>query len=221
MLSSKSVFSLSSFTLIKRLFISSSLSAIRVVSSAYLKLLIFLLAILLFQLVIHWVWHFTLMCSVYKLNKQGVNYTALMYSFLNFEPVHCSMSGSVVSWSIYRFLRRQVGWSGIFITLRIFQFVMLHKIKDFRIVNEAEVDVFLELPAISMTQQMAIWSLVPPPLWNSASTSGFFFFLYCWNLVWRILSTTLLACEMTAAVWWFEHSLALPFFGTGMKTDLF
>ena len=44
MLSFKPVFSLSSFTLIKRLFSSSSLSAIWVVSSAYLKLLIFLLA---------------------------------------------------------------------------------------------------------------------------------------------------------------------------------
>ena len=42
MLSYKSAFSLSSFTFIKRLFNSSSLSAIRVVSSAYLRLLIFL-----------------------------------------------------------------------------------------------------------------------------------------------------------------------------------
>ena len=38
MLSFKPTFSLSSFTFIKRLFISSSLSAIKVVSSAYLKL---------------------------------------------------------------------------------------------------------------------------------------------------------------------------------------
>ena len=44
MLSFKQIFSLSSFTFIKRLFSSSSLSAIRVVSSAYLRLLIFLLA---------------------------------------------------------------------------------------------------------------------------------------------------------------------------------
>ena len=41
MLSFKPTFSLSSFTFIKRLFSSSSLSAIRVVSSAYLRLLIF------------------------------------------------------------------------------------------------------------------------------------------------------------------------------------
>ena len=43
----KQLFSLFSFTLIKRLFSSSLLSAIRVVSSACLRLLIFLLAILI------------------------------------------------------------------------------------------------------------------------------------------------------------------------------
>ena len=46
-LSFKPVFSLSSFTLIKRLFSSSSFSAIRVVLSAHLRLLIFLLHALL------------------------------------------------------------------------------------------------------------------------------------------------------------------------------
>ena len=47
MLSFKPTFSLSTFTFIKRLLSSSSLSAIRVVSSAYLRLLIFLPAILI------------------------------------------------------------------------------------------------------------------------------------------------------------------------------
>ena len=47
MLSFKPTFSLSPFTFIKRLLSSSSLSAIRVVLSAYLRLLIFLLAILI------------------------------------------------------------------------------------------------------------------------------------------------------------------------------
>ena len=47
MLSYKPTFSFSSFTFIKRLFSSLSLSAIRVASSAYLKLWIFLLAILI------------------------------------------------------------------------------------------------------------------------------------------------------------------------------
>ena len=35
------------------------------------------------------------------------------------------------------------------------------------------------------------------------------------------MSITLLACEMSAIVPWFEHSLALPFFGIEMKTDFF
>ena len=47
MLSFKPTFSVSSFTFIKRLFSSSSFSVIRVVSSAYLRLLIFLPAILI------------------------------------------------------------------------------------------------------------------------------------------------------------------------------
>ena len=47
MLSFKPIFSLSFFTFIKRLFRSSSFSAIRVASSAYLRLLIFLPAILI------------------------------------------------------------------------------------------------------------------------------------------------------------------------------
>ena len=53
----KPTFSLSSFTFIKRLFSSSLLSAIRVVSSAYLRLLVFLSSYW-FQLVLHPTQHF-------------------------------------------------------------------------------------------------------------------------------------------------------------------
>ena len=35
-------------------------------------------------------------------------------------------------------------WSGILISLSIFQFVMIHTVKGFSIVNKAEVDAFLE-----------------------------------------------------------------------------
>ena len=35
-------------------------------------------------------------------------------------------------------------WSHIPISLRIFQFVVVHTVKGFRIVNEAEINVFLE-----------------------------------------------------------------------------
>ena len=69
---------------------------------------------------------------------------------------------------------------------------------------------------------LAIWSLVPLPFLNPAWTSGNSQFTYYWrSLAWRILSITLLACEMSAIVWQFQHSLALPLFGIGMKTDLF
>ena len=72
MLSFKPGFSLCSFTFIKRLFSYSSLSAIRVVSSAYLRLLIFLPAIFIpacgsSSPAFH------MMYSAYKLNKQGDN----------------------------------------------------------------------------------------------------------------------------------------------------
>ena len=36
-------------------------------------------------------------------------------------------------------------WSGIPISFRIFQFVVIYKVKGFGIFNKAEVDVFLEL----------------------------------------------------------------------------
>ena len=58
MLSFKPAFSLFSFTLIKRLSSSSSLSTVRAVSSAYLRLLIFVLGVLI-PAWIHPVWHFT------------------------------------------------------------------------------------------------------------------------------------------------------------------
>ena len=68
---------------------------------------------------------------------------------------------------------------------------------------------------------LPIWSLIPLPLENPACISGSSQFMYCWSLAWRILNITLLACEMSAIVWYFEHSLALPFFVIEMKTDLF
>ena len=44
----------------------------------------------------------------------------------------------------YRFLRRQVTWSGIPISKNFPQFVVIYTVKDFSVVNEAEIDVFLQ-----------------------------------------------------------------------------
>ena len=51
---------------------------------------------------------------------------------------------TVTSWTAYGFLRGQVRWFGIPISFRIFQFVVIHIVKGFGIVNEAELDIFLE-----------------------------------------------------------------------------
>ena len=83
-------FSLYSFTFIKRLFSSSLLSAIWVVSSTYLRLLIFLLAILISTCVSSSP-GFLMMHSAYKLNKQGNNIQSWRTPFpiLNQSIVPC------------------------------------------------------------------------------------------------------------------------------------
>ena len=108
MLSFKPAFSLSSFTFIRRLFSSSSLSAIRLLSSAYLRLLIFLLTILILDcascnLAFH------MMYSACKLNKQGDNIQLWYTPFLiwNQSIVTCPIL-TFASWPAYRFLRKQV-----------------------------------------------------------------------------------------------------------------
>ena len=53
---------------------------------------------------------------------------------------------------------------------------------------------------------LAIWYLIPLPFLKPAWTSGSSQFMYWWNLSWRILSITLLVCEMSAncvVVWVF------------------
>ena len=69
-----------------------------------------------------------------------------MYSFSCLEPsvVPCPVL-TVASWPTYRLLMRQVKWSGILISFRIFQFIVIHTVKGFGIVNKAEIDVFLGL----------------------------------------------------------------------------
>ena len=101
-------FSLSSFTIFKRLFSSSSLSAIRVVSFVYLGLLIFLPAVLISV----YVWSspaFLMVSSAYKLNKQGDNIQPWPTHFpvLNLSIVPCLFL-TVASWLAYSLVRRQV-----------------------------------------------------------------------------------------------------------------
>ena len=120
MLSFKPSFSLFSFTLIKRLFSSSSVSAMRVVSYTYLRLLIFLPTILILACASSSP-AFLMIYSAYTLNKQGGKIQPWHTPFLiwNQSVVPCPVL-TVASWPAYRFLRRQIRWSGIPISLRIF-----------------------------------------------------------------------------------------------------
>ena len=133
MLSFKPTLSLSSFIFIKRLF-SSLLSSIRVVSSAYLRLLIFLQAILIppcpsYSLAL---W---MMFSLYKLNKQGDNVQPWHTPFPIWnQSVDPCLVLTIASWSAYRFLKKQVRWYGIPIP----QFVVIYTVKGFGIINKAK-----------------------------------------------------------------------------------
>ena len=105
MLSFKPTFSLSSFTFTKRLF-SSSLSALSMVSSAYLRLLIFLPAILIIACA-SLSPAFFLMYSAYKLNKQGDNIQPwhTPFQIWNQSVGPCPVL-TVAFWPAYRFLKK-------------------------------------------------------------------------------------------------------------------
>ena len=120
MLGFKPDFSTLLFHFIKRLFISSSLSAIRVGSSAYLRLLILLREILIPACASSSpAYH--IMYSAYKLYRQGDNIQPwqTLFPIWNQSVVPCPVL-TVASWPAYRFLRRQVRWFGIPISWRIF-----------------------------------------------------------------------------------------------------
>ena len=60
------------------------------------------------------------------------------------------MSSSVSSWPTYKFLRRQVKVVWYPLLFENFpEFVVIHTVKGFIIVNEAEADIFLEFPCFS------------------------------------------------------------------------
>ena len=89
-----------------------------------------------------------MMYFAYRLNKQGDNIQPWSTAFpiWNQSVVPCLVL-TVAFWPAYRFLRRQVRWSGIPVSLRIFQFVVIYTAKGFSVFSEAEVDVFVEYPS--------------------------------------------------------------------------
>ena len=108
-------------------------------SSAYLRLLIFLPVILILDCASSSP-SFPMMYSVYKLNKQGDNIQPWRTPFpiWNQSVVLCPVL-TVASWPACIFLKMQVRWSTVPISFRIFQFVVVHTVK------KVEVDVFFFL----------------------------------------------------------------------------
>jgi len=85
------------------------------------------------------------MYSAYKLNKKGDNIQPWCTPFPTWNQyVVPRMVLTVSSWPAYRFLKMQLRCYGLPNSWRIFQFVVIHTVKGFSVVNEAEVDVFLE-----------------------------------------------------------------------------
>ena len=96
--------------------------------------------------------------TLYHLSHQGSLSRVKIYSLivlLSQFSTSCSMSSSNYCFlTCIKFLRRQVRWSGGPISLRIFQFVVIHTVKGFSVVNEAEIDFFfLNSLAFSVIQQ--------------------------------------------------------------------
>ena len=142
------------------------------------------------------------------------------FPILNQFVVPCLIL-TVASWPAYRFLRRQERWSGIPISLRFFQFVVIHTVKDFNLVSEAEVDIFLKFSCF-LCDLTDVGNLV---FGSSAFSKSSLYIMFSVHV---LLKPSLKGFEHYLASIWkecncvkFEHSLALPLSGTRMKTDLF
>ena len=102
------------------------------------------------------------------------------------------------------------------------QFVVIHTVKSFHIVNETEIDVFLGFPCF-FYDPVYVGNLIAGSAFYKSKS-------YIWKLTVHILLKptlkdfehfALLPCEMSTIVQKFEHSLTLSFFGIEMKTDIF
>ena len=147
-----------------------------------------------------------------------------MYSFPNFEPVHCSMSGSnccfLTCIQVSQEANKVVWYFHLFKNFP--QFAVIHTVKGFSVVNEAEVDVFLEFSCFFCDPKDVGNLISGPSTFSKSSLNIWKFSVYVLlKPSLKILSIILLAGEMSAIVWQSEHYLVLSFFGIGMQTDFF
>ena len=124
-----------------------------------------------------------------------------MCSFSYLEPV-CSMSSSNCCFLTCIQISRKVGqvawYSHLFQNFP--QFIVIHTVKGFVIINKAEIDVFPELSCFS-DDPVDVGNLISASSpFSKTRTSRSSRFTYCWSLAWRILSIALLVCGMSAIV---------------------
>ena len=127
-----------------------------------------------------------------------------MYSLdVRLETVPCSMSGSNYCFLTCIQISQEVGnvvwYSHLFENFP--QFIVIHTVKGFGIVNKAEIDVFLKLSYFSddpadVGNLISGSSAFLNPAWTSESSR----LTYCWSLAWKILSIPFLVREMSAIV---------------------
>ena len=145
-----------------------------------------------------------------------------MYSFPNFEPVCCFMSGSNCCFLICRQVSQEtvmvVWYSYPFFFFNLFksfpQFVVIHTVKGFMVVNEA--DVFLELPCY-LHNPANVGNLV------SRSLASLKHCLHIWKFsVHLLLKPSLKDFEHTLASMCNEHNCTVvwTFFGTALLLGL-
>ena len=147
-------------------------------------------------------------------SQTRLNYFHLHFPIWNQSVVPCPVL-TVASWSAYRFLRKLVRYSGIPISWRIFQFVVIHTVKGFVIVNKAEVDVFLE-PSHFFDDPTDANNLISGSSAFSKSS------LNIWKFtVHVLLKPGLENFEHYIASVWDECNCAIvwTFFGIGLKTS--
>ena len=131
-----------------------------------------------------------------------------------FGTSHFSMSGSNYYYLTCIQVSQEIGkvvcYSHVFKNFPYFS--VIHTVKGFGIVNETEVDFFFSGIPLLFCNPKDVGNLISGSLTllNPTCTSGNSQFTYCWSLAWRILSITLVACEMSAIVQEFGHSLVLP-----------
>ena len=194
-----------------------------VVSSTYLRLLMFLPPVLIPACNSSSQAFLIDVLSIY-IKQTGWQEAALLYSFLNLESISCSIWGSNCCFLTHIQVSQETDkmvWNSC-LSKSFPQFVMIYLVKGYSIVDETEIDVFVKFPHLFYNPANA-GNLISSSSSSYKPTLDIWSFLVCIRPqpACKLLSNTLLAWEMSVTVSWLAHSLVLPFLGIGVRIHLF